>query len=331
MMEDIHSGIQTMKFSNNGSKWSDWEAFKPVVDNWDLTLYGGNPDFGWKIVYGYFKDNAGNYSRVVRDTIQYVRPEPLLETLPATEITMTSASLRGRVDSFGNPLRYYFEYGKSTTFEFATPDIEIDHDSLSFSFDFHQSGLLPGTLYFYRAVAANDKTIYYGSEQTFITIPETQYPPLFTCVPADFDTLVAPHIFEFIYCGSDSNTDDNLWFSTVQSPIGSSLDSISGYLCWNITPELAGNNPIIVSLSDGFYSVLDSSYITVAVHGDLSLNYLISAYDGALVLRYAVGFISLAPWQLVSADVSGDGIVSAYDAALILQYTIGLINELPVK
>jgi hypothetical protein len=52
-----------MRFSNNNSTWSAWEAY-PAIKPW--TLASGD---GLKTVYAQFKDEAGNLSTVVSDTI----------------------------------------------------------------------------------------------------------------------------------------------------------------------------------------------------------------------------------------------------------------------
>jgi len=59
--------------------------------------------------------------------------------------------------------------------------------------------------------------------------------------------------------------------------------------------------------------------------GDVSLNGLIQAYDGSLVLQEVVSPGGLNDRQLRVADVTGNNAVTAMDASLILQYIVELI------
>ncbi len=56
----------------------------------------------------------------------------------------------------------------------------------------------------------------------------------------------------------------------------------------------------------------------------------VSPFDASMVLRFAVGLISLTPYQQIAADVSGNGSISPFDASYILRYSVGLISSFPV-
>jgi hypothetical protein len=68
---DSGSGVYQMRFSNDGSSWSDWESYGNSK-NW--TLSSGD---GTKTIYAQYKDNAGNVSTSYNDTI-------ILDTAPPT-------------------------------------------------------------------------------------------------------------------------------------------------------------------------------------------------------------------------------------------------------
>lgn len=72
---DNLSGVDKMKFSNDGSNWSDPEDYA-TSKTWTLT--GGD---GTKTIYVRFKDIAGNWSGPVNDVI-------ILDTTPAVGITL---------------------------------------------------------------------------------------------------------------------------------------------------------------------------------------------------------------------------------------------------
>ena len=66
------SGLSQMRFSNNNSTWSSWEAYSSTKSNWDLSSYGGNSNSGTKTTYAEVKDHAGNVvSSPCSDSIQY--------------------------------------------------------------------------------------------------------------------------------------------------------------------------------------------------------------------------------------------------------------------
>jgi len=56
----------------------------------------------------------------------------------------------------------------------------------------------------------------------------------------------------------------------------------------------------------------------------------VGVYDAGLILEYGVNIIPLDSLQQIAADVSGNEIISSYDAALVLQYAVGMRNHFPV-
>lgn len=65
------SGVAQMRFSNNNSTWSSWEAYASTRTGWDLSAFGGNASVGTKRVYVQYRDNAGNTSSVVSDSTTF--------------------------------------------------------------------------------------------------------------------------------------------------------------------------------------------------------------------------------------------------------------------
>lgn len=92
------SGVSEMQFSNNGSNWTTWENYRTTRINWNLadSNTGGNSLAGTKTVYARFKDNAGNVSVPVSDTINYER----LDTIPPTG----SLQINNGASSTSNPI-----------------------------------------------------------------------------------------------------------------------------------------------------------------------------------------------------------------------------------
>ncbi len=68
---DAHSGLGSMRFSNNGSTWSSWEAYG-ASKSWNLvTGAGGAATQGSRTVYAQVRDLAGNISTSASDAITY--------------------------------------------------------------------------------------------------------------------------------------------------------------------------------------------------------------------------------------------------------------------
>ncbi len=119
-------------------------------------------------------------------------PKTAVITYPATSITNSSATLNGKLDNLGNTtsVQAWFEYG--TTAEFGNATIVRTFDSPApFS---STIPVLPGTTYYYRAVALNPVTG--GSSVSGASIPfvtaTLPSPPLTSPVTSPYDW--------FIYC-----------------------------------------------------------------------------------------------------------------------------------
>ncbi|MEO1576277.1 MAG: thrombospondin type 3 repeat-containing protein, partial [Pseudomonadota bacterium] len=70
---DAGTGVELVRFSNNNSTWSPWQAFTTSVNNFDLTTYGGNANPGTKKVYVQFRDGVGRVSATYTDTIELIQ------------------------------------------------------------------------------------------------------------------------------------------------------------------------------------------------------------------------------------------------------------------
>lgn len=101
----------------------------------------------------------------------------------------------------------------------------------------------------------------------------------------------------------------------------------------NATVQLTGNaNQSYVSNVNGNYEFLDlasGNYLVTPTKTNDTRN-SITSYDASFILRYAVGALTLTPYQKIAADVSGNGDVTSYDASFILRYNVGLITQFPI-
>jgi NHL repeat-containing protein len=80
---------------------------------------------------------------------------PLVETTGAPVRTTTTAQLSGRVDPFGAPASYHFEYGTSTAYGQSTPSQPAGSGEVFELVGEEITGLQPDTTYHYRLVADN--------------------------------------------------------------------------------------------------------------------------------------------------------------------------------
>jgi hypothetical protein len=101
---------------------------------------------------------------------------PLVQTLVATNVDSTAATLNGAVNAFGVSTTVIFEYGTTTSYGdsitvFQSP---VTGDSLT-HVNAVISGLTPCTIYYFRVKAENSKWInFYGPDSTFITLPRVK-------------------------------------------------------------------------------------------------------------------------------------------------------------
>jgi len=101
---------------------------------------------------------------------------PVLSAEAATSVTYTEAMLRARVNPEGFATKYRFEYGLDAGYGHSTPEIEVgsNGDRADHPVSADLSGLLPGTTYHWRIVAANASSEKAGSptigpDHTFTT------------------------------------------------------------------------------------------------------------------------------------------------------------------
>ncbi len=134
---------------------------------------------------------------------------------------------------------------------------------------------------------------------------------------------------------------DDLTGATSQSAtvsVGGTGFSVAGSVLYYNNNKPVANDTLALN---GFEAVTDGAgayTITNVAGGNYTLTSsksggvgnCVSAYDASFILRYAVGLITLTPYQLIAADVTGNNTVSAFDASYILRKVVGLISAFPV-
>ena len=95
---------------------------------------------------------------------------PSVSTSSATEITLFSATLNGKIDAGGIPTSVTFEYGTTTAYGNVTAAIPDSVSGIGI-IDVHSflSGLTPGTIYHFRIKGVNSLTTKSGEDMIFYT------------------------------------------------------------------------------------------------------------------------------------------------------------------
>jgi hypothetical protein len=110
---------------------------------------------------------SGN-SNVINVTTLTPTGAPVVITNPVTLIASHSATLNGSVDPHGFNTTVYFQYGRTTSYGFRTPNqIKTGNNYQNVSANI--SGLSAGTTYHFRIVGTNAAGTRYGSDRTFTT------------------------------------------------------------------------------------------------------------------------------------------------------------------
>jgi hypothetical protein len=91
------------------------------------------------------------------------------ETLAATSVSSSGATLNASVDPNGVDTNVYFQYGTTISYGQTTTAVDIGSGTNNVPLSTPISGLLPNTLYHYRVVASSTTGTAYGADQTFTT------------------------------------------------------------------------------------------------------------------------------------------------------------------
>ncbi len=94
---------------------------------------------------------------------------PTAETGGVTDLTGTTATLRGQVNPNGQQTNYTFEWGGTTTYGHQTTVTSAGAGTSGKSVAAALTGLSPGTVYHYRLTATNASGPSNGADQTFTT------------------------------------------------------------------------------------------------------------------------------------------------------------------
>jgi hypothetical protein len=121
----------------------------------------------------------------------YEATPPFVQTLAASGVTPTSATLNGTVNPDNLDTSYHFEYGLTSAYGSSTPAQSAGSDYAVHAESATISGLAPGTTYHYRIVATNAIGTSDGADMTFTTAPRPPVIP--AAVSKQLKLSVSPH------------------------------------------------------------------------------------------------------------------------------------------
>lgn len=134
----------------------------------------------------YYRITAENqFGRVQGATLSFkttnVPPSPFVlptsETRPASDVTKTSAVVKGIVNPKGSATEYWFEYGRSTSLGNSTTVTNAGFANSNSSVSKEISGLEAGTVYYFRLNAQNGYGTVNGNIFSFRTEENNPTPP----------------------------------------------------------------------------------------------------------------------------------------------------------
>ena len=95
--------------------------------------------------------------------------KPGVSTLGASKLTITTATLTGKVNPHGAATTYFFQYGTTTAYGSRTPDAAAGAGATAVGATAPIAGLGPNTRYHYRLVAHNGLGTTAGGDRSFTT------------------------------------------------------------------------------------------------------------------------------------------------------------------
>jgi virginiamycin B lyase len=134
---------------------------------WPITATGNTDPLG--ITVG--PDGALWFAQSAGAALGRVTTGPGAQTLPVTDATDTTATLRGSVHRGAETTTNYFEYGLTSAYGSVTTAANAGGGPGSSAAQAAVAGLAADTTYHYRLVAANDTDTTYGPDRTFRTQP----------------------------------------------------------------------------------------------------------------------------------------------------------------
>jgi hypothetical protein len=183
---------------------------------------------------------------------------PVVTTLPATSVAVSTATLNGTINPNGIPTNYHFEYGNTPgTMTFSTPAVSAGAGSANVNVSADVTGLLSDTNYFYKIVGESTGGTVSGLKIKFTTLVA----PFMAVTPPNQNAPAADGNTDFIV---SSNTtwvveSDAAWCTVTTSGVNN--DTINAVYTENV--EVSGRVAHITVTGAG----VGSQVVTVTQEG----------------------------------------------------------------
>jgi hypothetical protein len=243
--------------TNNMALATPWAPSNALWLVWSINYYGAGSGQGYAI------DNLNVSGTTVPTTT------PTATTAAASKIAATTAQFNGSVNPSNGPTAYWFQYGTTVSYGSSTPTNLLGVVSGTAAIANSTTGLLPGQVYHYRAVATNIAGTSLGSDSTFTTLT----PPAVTTLTASNITASSATLDASV---NPSGTATGYWFkygTTVSyGSITTTNTLAAGSSVLTVTNRLTGllqgtlyHYLVVATNAGGTSSGTDKTFTTLAV------------------------------------------------------------------
>jgi len=173
-------------------------------------------------------------TNIAGDTLNGFDPNliPLVQTLDATDVLATSATLNGSINPNGWSTLYHFDWGTSVSFGNTTPSQSAGSGSTPVAVAIPLTGLTGSTQYFFRVVGTTSSDTIFGDTLNFVTAS-----PILTVSPSNQNVGTPSGNTQFIVTSNiDWNVNSDATWCTV-TPSGTGNDTIVAVFTENTTVE----------------------------------------------------------------------------------------------
>ena len=186
-------------------------------------------------------------------------PSLAATTLAATAVNTNSATLNGAVNPNGTTAFAWFQWGTSTSYGNSTTRTNAGSGSSAVPWGAVVTGLVPGTLYHFRAAATNSVGTNYGSDSTFTT---SNLPPTVVTLAADLVTGTSGRLNGTV---NPNSTATGVWFQWgTNTSYGSNTVSVAA----GFGSSPISTNAILTGLASGV-----TYHYRVVARNDVGTNY----------------------------------------------------------
>ena len=134
---------------------------------------GGSPNISGSSLYPdsyrFISSSDGYLYGVNTSSVFRVHQQPAVQSIAATSLTPTGATLSGSVVTNQDAATAYYQYGLNTTYGSQTTTLNLAAGTGSTPINATLTGLLPGVIYHFRLVTVTPQGTFFTADQTFAT------------------------------------------------------------------------------------------------------------------------------------------------------------------